>query len=105
MRLDGTLAELVDNAGGGRSMDSGKWTSTVTTRRVTVADDGCGCDATGIGALGGHRIVERTVASEKRFTGGPARRRGPSSSLGDTCTVISYQGLVFHVGLLRKDSR
>ena len=99
MRLDGTLAELVDNAG-----DAGATRVDIDCddATITIADDGCGCDAAGIGALGGHRTSTRTDASE-RFTGkfGQAFTRAVLS-LGDTCTVISYQGLVFHVGLLSK---
>ncbi len=99
MRLDGTLAELVDNAG-----DAGATRVDIDCddAKIIVADDGCGCDAAGIGALGGHRTSTRTDASE-RFTGkfGQAFTRAVLS-LGDTCTVISYQGLVFHVGLLSK---
>jgi len=99
MRLDGTLAELVDNAG-----DAGATRVDIDCddAKIIVADNGCGCDAAGIGALGGHRTSTRTDASE-RFTGkfGQAFTRAVLS-LGDTCTVISYQGLVFHVGLLSK---
>ena len=99
MRLDGTLAELVDNSGDAGATRVDIDCDDVT---ITIADDGCGCDAAGIGALGGHRTSTRTDASE-RFTGkfGQAFTRAVLS-LGDTCTVISYQGLVFHVGLLSK---
>ena len=85
MRLDGTLAELVSNAG-----DAGATRVDIDCddAKIIVADNGCGCDAAGIGALGGHRTSTRTDASA-RFTGkfGPAFTRAVLS-LGDTCRVF-----------------